>query len=175
MRALTFPVVLALTTACTSASAQDAAQTEAGELWHCFAHQAYYKENHAGLYPKSPSVSGKLVFHSVTPDEEWPSTADVEFTSLTLDPDVDHGIGVAAYVLPHRSDRIYVFAIIDGSKKLLGTYTYGTRIPYEIAFDDPTGTVRISSGQFHVEGRPEKLLRSSMYMKCVGSDVSFTV
>lgn len=176
MRALPIAAVLALATACSGAAAQTSdQQAEPDEIWHCFAHQAYYRENHAGLYPKTPVVTGELVFHSVTPDEQWPSAARVEFTSMTTDPDVEHGTGIVALVTPEDLDRITVLAIVDGEEQPLGTFPYGTRVPYEIAFDDATGTVTIRSGKYSVAGKPEKLLRSSMYMKCVGSDVSFTV
>jgi ABC-type transport system substrate-binding protein len=177
VRAFAVPTILALAASCTGAAAQQnsSVQAEPGEIWHCFAHRAYYKENDAGLYPKTPVVTGTLVFHAVTPDEQWSSAARVEFTSLSADPDVRHGTGIAAVVPQQDPDRIYVLAIIDGAGQPLGTFPYGTRVPYEIAFDDATGTVTIKSGKYRITGKPDKLLRSSMHMKCVGSDVSFAV
>jgi len=64
---------------------------------------------------------------------------------------------------------------VDGEGRLLGTYPYGTPIPFKVTFDDANGTVTVESGKYRETAKAPQLWRSLMNMSCVGADVSFVM
>ena len=166
---------------CSSAPAQQSAQSEVkakpepGELWRCFAHQAYFKEEEAGIWPATKVVAGKMVFHAVTPDEQWVAGAELKFTSLANDPEKRHGNGISAIVRLGQPDRVEVYMTVDGRQQPLGEYPYGTPVPFKVTFDDANGTVAVESGKYSMTAKAPHLWRGLMNMSCVGANVSFVM
>lgn len=161
--------------ACSAAPAQsnESIAPDAGDLFRCFAHRAFIKEQTVGIFPKTSSIRGTMNFHSVTPDEKWASGAKVVLTSLAVDPDGTSGNGILAAISKSDPDRIQVYVTIDGTERPLATYRIGEPVPFKVSFDDAQGTVTVESGAKVVTAKPERLLRPTMNLSCVGADVSF--
>ena len=153
--------------------AQSQVQEQPGDIWRCAARYAYYREREAGQFPMTKVISGKLVFHSVSPGPYWASGASVHFMSVAADPDMSHGNGINAVVRDGETDRIDIFMVVDGERRPLGSYPVGAPVPFKVIFDDANGTVTLESGEFAMTAKPGQLLRPHFVMKCSGADVSF--
>src|SRR4029453_2641400 len=106
----------AVAAGCSAAPAQESVevQPEPGDLWRCFAHQAYYKEREGQIHPNTTVANGEVVFPAVTPDAQWVSGAVLNFTSLAVDPEKKQGNGISAIVSQDQPDRILVSMTVDG-------------------------------------------------------------
>lgn len=131
------------------------------------------EDNDAGMYPKSPVITGLLVFHSVALDDTYMSGVSVNYTGGAPGVELEKGAGVWAFIDKDRPDTINVYWMLNGEQEPLGTYPYGTPVPYKITFDDAHRTVTIESGKFKMTADHDQPLRGTMNMHCVGSDVSF--
>lgn len=170
---LSFMVRTSLAAAAALAATGSSAAPPDHESWRCNVPYGQFDALNAGIWDKTTTVTGELIFKNANSGPRWASTAAVGFTDSARDADGCQCNGLRIEARDEKPGKLLLIMTVDGEERAVGWYGAGQPLRFKLTFNDAAGTVKLEAAGMQMTASPASMVRNQMHLSCSSAAVSF--
>lgn len=143
------------------------------ESWRCNTEYGQYDALDAGVWDKTTTVTGEVIFKNANPGPQWLPSAAVGFTDSARDAGGCQCNGLRVEARDEQPGKLLLIMTVDGEDRAVGWYAAGQPLRFKLTFNDAARTVKLEAAGMQMTARPASMTRNQMHLSCSSAAVSF--